>query len=560
MTFGIGGKVMLYVSNYSIKVNSEEPLADRFSKISITDTKDGVTEEVNFAQLCDILKANPDLEIKGLSSFELPGDWGLFISLYIIDPNDYDTYKASYDWDASTQPFKSYIVELLNRVSEHINDKRRLASMDRLYFVSPDIGYEIILTPDRVIAYTMVSQELTNIGHSEIESYSTEVEPSDRFRVVLQEGCFDVQVYHGGEWSTRIRYSRQHRDGYLATACVRNYADNGLKREGFYPTTAYPEAGIRNGLLDVMAYYDKLLPIINDVSCVGQVVIIDTNMGRFVHSKCNLSCRTIGNIDPPDYIVTPQTRDIWINGSVTRIKDKVSFDTDTRGNTVLLLSDRPKIYWRLQEFDYDIYLIPESRYERRVDDDDFAGIYDKITDQFITDYMPGVMGDDYLISNNSNMFEQGISDIQYGIGVAELTAKYCNVRDIMRDAFLGKVGAPVVIFEDVKLTKLPGTDLKCGFKKIPKQSGGIKFTVGNKDYYTPIIHSYRGSHLLNGSIKTGDFNYICRYKVGKTYELGVACNVGASKIYVYPLSTLENLIPLEYSEDDCEWRQFNTVG
>lgn len=560
MAFGIGGKVMLYVSNYSIKVNSEEPLVDRFSKIAITDTKDGVTEEVNFAQLCDILKANPDLEIKGLSSFELPGDWGLFISLYIIDTNDYDTYKESYDWDASTQPFKSDIADLLKKVTYHLNNKKKFASLESLTFVSPDIGYEIFLRPDRIITYTMVSQELIDMGHSVTVSYSTEVEPSDRFRVVLREGCFDVQVYHDGAWETRIRYSRQHRDGYLATACVKNYEDSSLRREGFYPTTSHPEAGIRNGLLDVMTYNDNLLPIISDVSFVGRVTIINTNMGRFVHSEHSLSCRTIGNIDPPDYIVTPQTRDIWINGSVTRIKDKVSFDTDTRGNTVLLLSDRPKVYWRLQEFDYDIYLIPESRYERRVDDDDFAGIYDKITDQFITDYMPGVMGDDYLLSSNSDMFGQSISDIQYGIGVAELTAKYCNVRDIMRDAFLGKVGAPVVIFRDVKLTKLPGTDLKCGFKKVPKKSGGLKFTVGNKDYYATLLHSYRVSNLLDGSIKTGDFNYICRYKVGKTYELGVACNVGASKIYVYPLSTLENLIPLEYSEDDCEWRQFNTVG
>lgn len=548
---------MLYVSNYSIKVKNNEPLASRYSKIAITDTKDGVTEEVNYAQLCNVLGANPDLEIKGLSSFTLPGNLSLFISLYIIDPDDYSTYKADYDWDVSTQPFKSDLTDFMGDITEHIKSDENLTSMSRMYFICPDVGYEIILQPERVVAVAMTGAELTALDFDTYSQYSAEVESSDSFRVVLREGCFDVQIYHDGVWETRIRYSRHHRDGYLATACFKPYSDSRFKHEGFYPVPPCQEAGINTGLLDILTHNNKPLPIINDVSYVGKLAIIDTNMGRFIYGRNIMSCKIIGNIDPPDYLVAPQTRDISIEGSTARVKDKASFEVDNKGNTVLLLSDRPKVYWHLQEYNYDFYWIAESRYERRVDDDDFAGIYDKLNDQFVSDYMPNFVGDDYLIKNNSDMFGLGISDIQYGVGVAELTAKYCNTRDIMREAFLGIVGAPVVIFEDVKLTKLPGTDLKCGFKKVPKQEGGIKFTVGDRDYYIKVIHSYRGSSLLNGKVKTGDFNYICRYKVGKSYELGVACVVSSCHVYVFPFSTLEHLVPLDYYDGDCEWRKFH---
>ena len=548
---------MLYVSNYSIKVKENEPLASRYSKIAITDEKDGVTEEVNYNQLCDVLEANPDLKIKGLSYFKLPDDLGLFISLYIIDPDDYSTYKADYDWDVSTQPFKSDLTEFTKDIVEHIKSDKNLTSMYQLYFICPDIGYETVLRQESVEAVVMTGAELTALRCTEVYAHSLEAESSDSFRVVLQEGCFDVQIYHDGVWGTRLRYSRQHREGYLATVCYKYYSSGGcFMREGFYPVTPYPEANINRGVLDIVTD-NKLLPIINDVSFVGKLAIIDTNMGRFIHGRHHMPYKIIGNIDPPDYLVTPQPRYIWVNDSKFMVKGKASFEVDNKGNTVLLLSDRPKVYWRLQEFNYDFYWIAESRYERRVDDDDFAGVYDKLNDQFVSDYMPNVVGDDYLIENNSDMFGQGISDIQYGVGVAELTAKYCSRRDIMREAFLGIVGAPVVIFEDVKLTKLPGTDLKCGFKKIPKQQGGIKFTVGNIDYYIKEIPSFRGSSLLNGKVKTGDFNYICRYKVGKSYELGVACAVGDSQVYVFPLSTLEHLVPLDYDDGDCEWRKFN---
>ena len=546
---------MLYVSNYSIKVNENEPLASRYSKIAITDTKDGVTEEVNYNQLCDVLEANPDLKIKGLSYFKLPGDLRLFISLYIIDPDDYSTYKADYDWDISTQPFKDELTEFMKDITEHIKSDKNLTAIS-LYFICPDIGYAIDLQSESVEAVTLASKELAALDYSTAR-YSTKVESSDSFRIVLREGCFDVQIYHDGVWETRTRYSRQHRDGYLATACYKPYSGSSLRHEGFYPVTPCPEAGTSTGLLDIMTYNNNLLPIINDVSYVGKLTIIDTNMGRFIYGMHSISHNIIGNIDPPDYLVAPQTRNIWFYGRTVSVKDKASFEVDNKGNTVLLLSDRPKVYWRLQEYNYDFYWIAESRYERRVDDDDFAGIYDKLNDQFVSDYMPNVVGDDYLIENNSDMFGQGISDIQYGVGVAELTSKYCSTRDIMREAFLGIVGAPVVIFEDVKLTKLPGTDLKCGFKKVPKQEGGIKFTVGDRDYYPKVIPSYRGSSLLNSKVKTGDFNYICRYKVGKSYELGVACAVGDSSVYVFPLSTLEHLVPLEYADGDCEWRKFH---
>lgn len=546
---------MLYVSNYSIKVSNNEPLASRYSKIAITDTKDGVTEEVSYTQLCDVLEANPDLKIKGLSSFKLPDNLRLFISLYIIDPDDYSTYKADYDWDVSTQPFKGELTKFMKNITEHIKSDKNLTSMSEMYFICPDIGYVIELQSGWVDAVVMKGEELAALGTTVTDAGSTDVESSDSFRVVLQEGCFDVQIYHDGVWETRLRYSRRHRDGYLSMACSKNRCSR-FSREGCYPVTPCQEAGIWDGVLLIHTSNNKLLPIINDVSYVGKLAIIDTNMGRFIHGKHGISRNIIGNIDPPDYLVTPQNRDIWLGGRAVSVKDKASFEVDNKGNTVLLLSDRPKVYWRLQEFNHDFYWISESRYERRVDDDDFAGVYDKLNDQFVSDYMPNVVGDEYLIKNSSNMFGQGISDIQYGIGVAELTSKYCSTRDIMHEAFLGIVGAPVVIFEDVKLAKLPGTDLKCGFKKIPKQEGGIKFTVGDRDYYTNVIHSCRGDSLLSGKIKTGDFNYICRYKVGKSYELGVACAVGGSRVYVFPLSTLEHLVPLEYNDGDCEWRKF----
>lgn len=547
---------MLYVSNYSIKVSNNEPLTSRYSKIAITDTKDGVTEKVSYAQLCNVLEANPDLKIKGLSSFKLPGDLGLFISLYIIDPDDYSTYKADYDWDVSTQPFKDELTRFMKNITENIESNKDLTAMS-LYFICPDIGYAIITRPDRIEAVAMIDTGLDALDW-ETDPYSTGVESSDSFRVVLREGCFDVQIYHDGVWETRLRYSRHSRDGYLATFYIKTYSGNSnIRREGLYPVTPCPEAGTSMNSLDIVVYNNKLLPIINDVSYVGKLTIIDTNMGRFIYGMHHISRSIIGNIDPPDYLVTPQDKDIWFYISTVSVKDKASFEVDNKGNTVLLLSDRPKVYWRLQEFNQDFYWISESRYERRVDDDDFAGVYDKLNDQFVSDYLPNVVGDEYLIKNNSNMFGQGISDIQYGIGVAELTSKYCSIRDIMREAFLGVVGAPVVIFEDVKLTKLPGTDLKCGFKKVPKQEGGIKFTVGDRDYYTNVIYSCRGDSLLGNKVKTGDFNYICRYKVGKSYELGVACAVGDSRIYVFPLSTLEHLVPLDYDEGDCEWRKFN---
>lgn len=547
---------MLYVSNYSIKVNNSEPLASRYSKIAITDTKDGVTEEVSYTQLCDVLEANPDLKIKGLNSFKLPGDLRLFISLYIINPDDYNTYKADYDWDVVAQPFKEELTEFVNNIAEHIKSDKNLTSMGRMFFLYPEIGFAIRLQPEKVVALALGGKELSALNYPLEAIYSTEVESSDSFRVVLREGCFDVQIYHDGVWETRIRYSRQHREGYLATVCEKSYSDSCFRREGLYPIAPCQEAGFSMGVLEVVAYHNKLLPIINDVSFVGKLAIVDTNMGRFIHCGCGTP-KIIGNIDPPDYLVAPQ-RDIWINSSSARVKDKASFEVDNKGNTVLLLSDRPKVYWRLQEYNFQYYWVSESRYERRVDDDDFAGVYDKLNDQFVSDYMPNVVGDDYLIKNNSDMFGLGITDIQYGVGVAELTAKYCNTRDIMREAFLGVVGAPVVIFEDVKLTKLPGTNLKCGFKKIPKQEGGIKFTVGDEDYYTKVIYSCRGNSLLNGKVKTGDFNYICRYKVGKSYELGVACDVGDSRVYVFPFSTLEHLVPLDYNYDECEWRKFNS--